>query len=109
MPSLALALPLLDLQCGTGEEICAAIEGHPPFQPLDRSTRPDSAGVERWRQRVREELSHRAFFHNTGEKRKGNTIWRLDESAFDGVTARQAKQLLKPGLPMLGKHGNSNG
>lgn len=39
------------------------MEAHGPFAAtLDRSTRADSAGVQRWQQRIREELSHRAYF-----------------------------------------------
>ncbi len=34
------------VQAGTGDDICAAVEAHPPFQPfLDRSFRRDSSGV----------------------------------------------------------------
>lgn len=37
------------------------MEVHPPFQPLlDRTFRPDSTGVPKWKQRIREELSHRS-------------------------------------------------
>ena len=45
---------------------------------------------------------------NTGRKRGGETIWRLDNSEFDQMPQRQRKKLVDlqlPGLPNLGKHG----
>ena len=67
MVPLSLHRTPMSAQSGTGEEVCAAVEAHGPFQPLlDRSCRPDSAGVLKWKQRIREELSHRSSEQGEG-------------------------------------------
>ncbi|GAB4814518.1 hypothetical protein N2152v2_001564 [Parachlorella kessleri] len=92
---------------GTGEQILQVIEAHPPFQPLlDCSVRADSAGVARWKQRVREELSHRHCFINTGRKEGGETVWRLNKADQQLLPSKQPPKDL---LPFLGKHGKCNG
>lgn len=84
-----------------------AVEGHPAFAlALDRSVRPDSTGVPRWKQRIREELSHRVFFKNTGVKRGGETVWQLDAGVLEGLPERQRRKLQLATAPHLGK---SNG
>lgn len=52
-----------------------------------------------------------ADFVNTGQKRGGETIWRLDASNFDAMPAAKHSKLVAqlPGLPLLGKHGLLNG
>lgn len=106
------ALSTLPGQEGTGIEICTAVEAHPPFQALlDRSSRPDSNGVPRWRQRIREELSQRAYIESTGVKRTGQVVWRLRPDLFDSLPAIQRKKLRElnlPGLPFLGRNGQQN-
>ena len=62
----------------------------------------------RWKQRIREELSHRAYFQNSATKRGGEVVWRLNPDALDGLPRKQYKKLeeLKlPGAPFLGKLG----
>ncbi|PRW05845.1 forkhead box M1 [Chlorella sorokiniana] len=106
------ALASLPERSGTGEEVCAAVEAHGPFQPLlDRTFRQDSVGVPKWKQRIREELSHRSYFINTRQKRGGETIWQLESSNFDAMPPAQLKRLAQalPGLPLLGKRGLPNG
>lgn len=86
------------------------MEAHGPFAAqLDRSVRADSAGVQRWQQRIREELSHRAYFKSAGQKRGGETVWVLDSRQFDAMPERQRAKLADlPGAPQLGRHGTRN-
>lgn len=62
----------------------------------------------RWKQRIHEELSHRAYFQNSATKRGGEVVLRLNPDALDGLPRKQYKKLeeLKlPGAPFLGKLG----
>lgn len=88
----------MSAQSGTGEEVCAAVEAHGPFQPLlDRSCRPDSAGVLKWKQRIREELSHRSC------ECWGGAIDRVRLNVCTGgAGAGQPLQACKPSSRLLG-------
>ena len=55
---------------------------------------------------MREELSHRHCFLNTGRKEGGETVWRLNLAEPQYLPSRRPPRDL---LPFLGRHGKSNG
>jgi hypothetical protein len=65
-----------------------------------------------WQQRIREELSHRPYIHNTGTKRDSQAVWQLDVAHFNDNAPKHLQKsfaaLKLPGAPFLGKTGKSN-